>query len=167
MILCEGIAEREYSRALHLLRRDNPAAAWGLTFRPEGDKYLFPEHGVYVCLKAVKPSVVEVTGCFRVGRASAVLVRPSLTCAARSDTARWNWTASPPWPLHGDVRALSSTQWNRGIPRTPRASGSPSTARRAWCTCANTSEDNMACIDQWTISHALRGETWRHVWLHY
>ena len=65
MILCEGISEYKYSRALHLLRRDNPAAAWGLTFRPEGDKYLFPEHGVYVCLKALRHNTVEVTGCFR------------------------------------------------------------------------------------------------------
>lgn len=72
MILCEGIPEHEYGRALHLLRRDNPAAAWGLTFHPEGDKYLFPEHGVYVCLKETRPHLrrfrtVEVTGAFRHG----------------------------------------------------------------------------------------------------
>ena len=67
MIFCESIPEHEYGRALHLLRRDNPAAAWGLTFRPEGDKYLLPEHGVYVCLKAMRPRTVEVTGCFRIG----------------------------------------------------------------------------------------------------
>ena len=67
MILCESIPEHEYGRALHLLRRDSPAQAWGLTFRPEGDKYLFPEHGVYVCLKALRHNTVEVTGCFRLG----------------------------------------------------------------------------------------------------
>ena len=65
MILCESISEHEYSRALHRLHRDSPAQAWGLTFRPEGDKYLFPEHGVYVCLKALRNNTVEVTGCFR------------------------------------------------------------------------------------------------------
>lgn len=65
MILCESISEQEYSRALHLLHRDSPAQAWGLTFRPEGDKYLLPEHGVYVCLKALRNNTVEVTGCFR------------------------------------------------------------------------------------------------------
>ena len=65
MILCESISEQEYSRALHLLHRDSPAKAWGLTFRPEGDKYLLPEHGVYVCLKALRNNTVEVTGCFR------------------------------------------------------------------------------------------------------
>ena len=63
----ESISEHEYSRALHLLRRDNPAAAWGLTFRPDGDKYLLPEYGVYVCLKALRNHTVEVTGCFRLG----------------------------------------------------------------------------------------------------
>lgn len=67
MILCESIPEHEYSAALSRLRRDNPAAAWGLTFRPEGDKYLFPEYGVYVCLKATRHNTVEVTGCFRLG----------------------------------------------------------------------------------------------------
>ena len=67
MILCKSIPEHEYGRALRLLRRDNPAAAWGLTFRPGGDKYLFPEYGVYVCLKAIRPRTVEVTGCFRIG----------------------------------------------------------------------------------------------------
>ena len=65
MILYESISEQEYSRALHLLHRDSPAQAWGLTFRPEGDKYLLPEHGVYVCLKALRNNTVEVTGCFR------------------------------------------------------------------------------------------------------
>ena len=65
MIFSEGIPEHEYSKALHLLRRASPAQAWGLTFRPEGDKYLFPEHGVYVCLKALRHNTVEVTGCFR------------------------------------------------------------------------------------------------------
>ena len=67
MIYCEDISEYKYSRALHLLRRDNPTAAWGLTSHPEGDKYQFPEHGVYTCLRAVNSSTVEVTGCFRVG----------------------------------------------------------------------------------------------------
>ena len=65
MIFCEGITEQEYSKALHQLHRASPAQAWGLTFRPEGDKYLFPEHGVYVCLKALRHNTVEVTGCFR------------------------------------------------------------------------------------------------------
>ena len=67
MIFCEGITEQEYSRALHMLWRDSPAKAWGLTFRPEGDTYLFPEHGVYVCLNALRNNTVEVTGCFRLG----------------------------------------------------------------------------------------------------
>ena len=65
MIFWEGIPEHEYSKALLLLRRASPAQAWGLTFHPEGDKYLFPEHGVYVCLKALRNHTVEVTGCFR------------------------------------------------------------------------------------------------------
>ena len=67
MIFCEGITEQEYSKALHLLHRASPAQAWGLTFRPEGDKYLLPEHDVYVCLKALRHNTVEVTGCFRLG----------------------------------------------------------------------------------------------------
>lgn len=66
MILYENISEHEYDRALHQLRCDNPAAAWGLTFRPRGCKYLIPEHGVYLCLKAVRDNTVEVTGCFRI-----------------------------------------------------------------------------------------------------
>lgn len=67
MIFCESITEQEYSRALTTLRLDNPAAAWGLTFRPEGDKYLLPDHGVYVGLKTKRYNIVEVTGCFRIG----------------------------------------------------------------------------------------------------
>ncbi len=67
MILCEDITEHAYRRAQHLLRRDSPARAWGLTFSPEGDKYVFPEHGVYVCLKELRYNTVEVTGCFRLG----------------------------------------------------------------------------------------------------
>lgn len=67
MIICEGITEQEYSRALNLLRSENPAAAWGLTFRPEGDKYVLPEHAVYVCLRAAKHGAVAVEGCFRLG----------------------------------------------------------------------------------------------------
>lgn len=65
MILYERISEQLYSRALHLMHRASPAKAWGLTFRPDGDKYLLPEHGVYVCLKALRNNTVEVTGCFR------------------------------------------------------------------------------------------------------
>ena len=65
MILCESISEHEYSRARHLLHRDSPAQSWGLKFRPDGDKYLLPEHGVYVCLKALRHNTVEVTGCLR------------------------------------------------------------------------------------------------------
>ena len=78
----ESITEHEYSRALNLLRRDNPAAAWGLTFRPVGDKYLLPEHNVYVCLKAVHNCTVEVTGVFRLGEGKAG------ACAAIVDLCR-------------------------------------------------------------------------------
>ena len=67
MILYESISEHEYSRARHLLHRDSPARSWGLKFRPDGDKYLLPEYGVYVCLKALRNHTVEVTGCFRLG----------------------------------------------------------------------------------------------------
>lgn len=66
MILYENIPEHEYSRARHRLHRVSPAKSWGLVFRPDGDKYLFPAHGVYVCLKA-HVHTVEVTGCFRLG----------------------------------------------------------------------------------------------------
>lgn len=82
MIFYESTPEHEYSRALNLLRRDNPAAAWGLTFRPEGDKYLLPEHNVYVCLKAVHNCTVEVTGVFRLGEGKAG------ACAAIVDLCR-------------------------------------------------------------------------------
>lgn len=82
MIFCESITEHEYSRALNLLRRDNPTAAWGLTFSPEGDKYLLPEHNVYVCLKAVHNCTVEVTGVFRLGEGKAG------ACAAVVDLCR-------------------------------------------------------------------------------
>ena len=72
MTFAESIPEHVYNRAIHLLRRDFPQQAWGLTFRPDGDKYLLPEHGVYVCLKATRPHLwryktVEVTGAFRYG----------------------------------------------------------------------------------------------------
>jgi hypothetical protein len=82
MIFYKSIPEYEYSRALHLLRRDNPTAAWGLTFRPEGDKYLLPEHNVYVCLKAMHNCTVEVTGAFRLGEGKAG------ACAAIVDLCR-------------------------------------------------------------------------------
>lgn len=67
MIFAESTSEHVYSRALHQLRRDFPERAWGLTFKPEGDKYILPEHNVYVCLKEGTNKFVEVTGAFRYG----------------------------------------------------------------------------------------------------
>lgn len=72
MIFAESIPEHVYNRAIHLLRRDSPHLAWGLTFRPSGDKYLLPDQGVYACIATTRPymrryKTAEVTGCFRLG----------------------------------------------------------------------------------------------------